>query len=108
MSVMAQRLEVRDIAAVTPLRLALREATAAPFPAAWITESVLPATIEDVFRVAQRNGLAALDLAARRGHLPAVTGSVAEAVAGRLMDSLGFAIFAQLTQRGHVESTCCS
>lgn len=71
-----------------------------PIPAQWISDSVLPASIEDVFRRAYRDGLFRLEVSQRRGHLPAVIGAVAESVAALLMDSVGFVVFAHLTEPG--------
>ena len=78
-----------------------------PFPAAWISESILddPSSKffdprDEVFRRAIAVGLDGLPLAERRGHLPAVTGKVAEAVATRILDEHGFSLFSQLIEDG--------
>lgn len=55
---------------------------------------------EDLFRRAHALGLDALDVAERRGHVPAVTGAVAEAVAPRIFKAHGVELVAQLTDFG--------
>ncbi len=85
---------------MAPLRAALRAAAAVPFPREWIAESLLEGAAEDLFRRAQAEGLAALEVAERRGRLPSVVGAVAEALAARILDSVGFVAFAQLVEPG--------
>ncbi|MDX6510906.1 MAG: hypothetical protein QOE36_410 [Gaiellaceae bacterium] len=82
------------------MRPALRLAPPRPFPADWVKRSLLTGSGDDRFRQAARSGLDSLTLAERRGHLPAVTGAVAESVAAMVMDEIGFEVFAQLTERG--------
>lgn len=83
------------------LRAALRTATPRPFPRAWISESLLVAGgSEALFRRVVASGLDSLTVSEKRGHLPTVTGAVAEAVAARIMDAAGFSVFAQQTELG--------
>jgi hypothetical protein len=89
-----------DAPAGLPLAAALRAATPITFPGLWIEESVLAGSAEDLFRRAAASGLAGLTASERRGRLPGVTGTVAEAVAARIMDAAGFSVFAQLIEIG--------
>jgi hypothetical protein len=79
---------------------ALRAATPILVPTAWIDDSVLAGEAEQLFARACRDGLDSLTFSERRGRLPGVIGQIAEAVAARVMDGLGFTVFAQLTDVG--------
>jgi hypothetical protein len=82
------------------MRAALREATAVSFPAEWVAKSLLSGAHEDLFLRAYVDGLDSLTLAERRGHLPGVTGAVAEAIAARVLEQEGLSLIAQLTGFG--------
>lgn len=88
--------------------MALRAATPLSFPAAWVEESVgeqgrvgtAERVAEQQFAEAFRDGLGSVPLRKRVGRLPSVIGSVAEAVASRLLVARGFSVFADISVVG--------
>jgi hypothetical protein len=99
-SVCSAWLTTTDPIPLLPLRVALRHAPPRAFPRVWVERSLLGEDTDQLFGRARRLGLHALSVSQRRGRLPTLTGAVAESVAALVMDSVGFNVFAQLTETG--------
>lgn len=83
-----------------PLRPALRLATGFSVEEDRIASCIGTNAAELLFRTARERGLAALDPARRSGHLPRVTGEIAESVATIFLNDLGYSLCWQLVKSG--------
>lgn len=84
-----------------PLRVALRTATAFPIEESAIRRCVDTHDAADkLFERARAGGLSSVERPRRAGHLPRVTGEIAESVAEILLDESDYNLFWQITAPG--------
>jgi hypothetical protein len=89
------------VSAQLPLRAALRAAATFPIEADAIRECLdAGSPADELFERARRDGLSSIERSQRSGHLPRVTGEVAESVAQILLDERGYNLFWQITTSG--------
>ncbi|HEY8722234.1 MAG TPA: hypothetical protein VIL92_00070 [Gaiellaceae bacterium] len=84
-----------------PLRAALRAAQPLAIDEKLIRDCVDPRQGADaLFEQARAHGLSTIEPRLRAGHLARVTGEIAESIAEKLLDELGYSLFWQLTTAG--------
>src|SRR4051794_12738888 len=93
---------IQPLTAPLTLRGALRAATPFSLEAATIDGCLDESRhrFDALFRRARTGGLASIDRSERSGHLWRVVGEVAESVAEKVLDELGYSVFWQIIEPG--------